>query len=318
MPSITTREQFAEVCLQRLGKPVIPIQLSAEQIDIGISDAMQYFRDYHFDATIRTFVKRQVGSSIITISTQNAASFRYSEKVISSITGTIFHVFDIPSANKVGAEEYVPALQVGEVITGQVSGATATVTAISQNNDVENGYISTPENIVSINRLLNFSNKTSNISMFDIRYQIRLNDLYSMVDSSMVYYAQVKQQLELMDQILIGQKGVRFNRIMNRCYIDMDWHNDVQTGDWLVFDGYFAVNPDEYTELYNDRVFQKLATAILKKQWGTNLSLYSEISLPGGLKLSGDKIYNDATRELEILEQEFQQKYEVPSMWYMG
>jgi hypothetical protein len=318
MARISTREQFAELCLQKLGKPLIPIQVSPEQLEICVDDALKFYTDYHDDATIRTFIRRQVGANLVTITTPVAKTFQIGEKVIGATSNIEFTIFDIPSTTSICAEEYVQDLTIGETITGQNSGITAVVADSAAQNDINNGYITIPDQIISLNRILSFSGKTTNLSMFDIRYQLRLNDLYSMADSTLVYYTQVKQQLELMDQLLIGNKGIRFNRMMNRCYIDMDWHTDVENGDWLVFEGYATVNPDMFPDAYNDRVFQEICTNYIKRQWGQNLSLYGEISLPGGIKLNSDKILMDAEQKIFVYEKEFQDKYSAPPIFIMG
>lgn len=319
MARVTTKEQFAELCLQRLGKPLIPIQISVEQLDICISDALQYIQDYHSDASIRMFLKKQVGANKISTATLVAQSFIQGEEVTAQTTGTKFNVYYTPDSTTIYAEQYLGnTLQIGETIVGSESGTSTTVSNSVVIDDKQNGYIIVPENFTSLNSLFRFSDKTTNLSMFDIRYQIRLNDMYSLTDQSMTYYTQVKQHLELMNMTLIGDKGIRFNKMMNRCYIDMAWDTDVANGDWLVLDGYVSLNPDQYVDMYNDRVFQELAEQIIKKQWGKNLSLYGEIQLPGGIRLNGDKILEDATRDLEITKQQFQDNYSKPDMFYIG
>ncbi len=318
MARITNREQFSELCLQKLGKPLIPIQVSPEQLEICVDDALKFYTDYHDDATIRTFIHRQVGANLVTLTTPTSNLFQIGEKVIGSTSTIEFTIFDTPTTSSICSEEYIQDLTVGETITGQKSGATGVVSTSIAQNDIENGYITIPDQVISINRLLNFSNKTNSLSMFDIRYQIRLNDLYSMMDSTLVYYTQVKQQLEMMDQILVGQKGIRFNRMMNRCYIDMDWQHDVKLGDWLVLEGYVTIDPNLYPDAYNNRVFQEICTNYIKRQWGQNLSLYGEISLPGGIKLNSDKILLNAEQKIYVYEKEFQDKYSAPPIFLMG
>lgn len=96
--------------------------------------------------------------------------------------------------------------------------------------DLTNLYIPIPDAIVGVERVLPFSNKSTGINIFDIRYQILINDMYSLMSTDLIYYTQVRQQLELINQTLVGVKPVRFNRHMNRLYIDMDWAADVDVG----------------------------------------------------------------------------------------
>lgn len=62
----TSREQFREYCLRQLGKPVIDIDVNNEQLDDRIEDALQYYRDYHFDGTQKVFIKHELTELDIT------------------------------------------------------------------------------------------------------------------------------------------------------------------------------------------------------------------------------------------------------------
>lgn len=55
-----SREEFKQYCLRALGKPVIEINVSDEQVDDRIDEALQYYADYHFDGTEKIYLKHQV------------------------------------------------------------------------------------------------------------------------------------------------------------------------------------------------------------------------------------------------------------------
>ena len=154
--------------------------------------------------------------------------------------------------------------------------------------------------------------------MFDIRYQILINDLYSLMSTDLIYYSMVKMELELINQLLVGQKPVRFNRHMNRLYIDWDWQADVYPGAYAIAECYRILNPDEYTDVYNDMFLKKYTTALIKRQWGVNLKKFSGIQLPGGVMLNGDTLYQEAIGEIKAIEDEMQSRFELPVDMFVG
>jgi hypothetical protein len=172
-----------------------------------------------------------------------------------------------------------------------------------------NRYIPLNDNIVGVDRILPFSNRSTGINIFDVRYQILINDLYSLMSTDLIYYSQVKTQIELINQLLVGVKPVRFNRHMNRLYIDMDWEADVDVGSFIIVECFRILDPDTFTDVYNDRFLKQYATALIKKQWGENMKKFQGVQLPGGVLLNGQQIFDEAVEELTRLEQEMQSRY---------
>ena len=156
------------------------------------------------------------------------------------------------------------------------------------------------------------------VNIFDIRYQILINDLYSLMSTDLIYYTQVRQQLELINQTLVGVKPVRFNRHMNRLYIDMDWAADVDVGSNIVVEAWRILDPDTYTDVYNDMFLKRYTTALIKRQWGTNMKKFDGVQLPGGVVLNGGKIYDEAEDELLKIETEIQARFELPVDFFTG
>ena len=186
-------------------------------------------------------------------------------------------------------------------------------------NVISNQYITLNENITSVVRVLPFSSKTtSGVDMFDVRYQILLNDLYSIQSTDIIYYTQIKTHLQMMQDLLVGQKPIRFNRHQNRLYIDFDWSNDVDVGEYIIIEAYRILDPNTYTDVYNDGFLKKYATALIKQQWGVNLKKFEGVQLPGGVTLNGQKIYDEATEELASLKEEVQNTYQLPVDMFVG
>jgi hypothetical protein len=184
--------------------------------------------------------------------------------------------------------------------------------------DIANLYVPIPDSVVGVSRILPFSDRSDGMNIFSIRYQILINDLYSLMSTNLIYYYQVKQELELINQVLVGTKPVRFNRHMNRLYIDMDWAGDVNVGDYIIVECYRILDPDTYRDVYNDRFLKQYTTALFKRQWGENLKKFSGMQLPGGVTLNADKIYEDALDEINKIEAEMQSRFELPVDMFTG
>jgi hypothetical protein len=132
------------------------------------------------------------------------------------------------------------------------------------------------------------------------------------------YFIAMQNIAEITDMLGNSHVPIRFNRHTNKLYLDMDWEMNLTEGSVLAVEGWARLDPEEYNEVYNDRWLKRYLTALLKQQYGTNLSKFGGIALPGGVTLDGDKIYEQATEELRMLEEEMQEKYELPPMPFMG
>ena len=184
--------------------------------------------------------------------------------------------------------------------------------------DIANQYIPVPDSVVGVSRMLPFTNRSDGTNIFSIRYQLLVNDLYSLMSTNLIYYAQVKTELELINQLLTGVKPVRFNRHMNRLYMDMDWTGDVTVGTFIIVECYRILDPETYRDVYNDMFLKRYATALLKRQWGENLKKFSGMQLPGGVTINADVIYQDALAEIDKIESEMQSRFELPVDMFTG
>ena len=180
-----------------------------------------------------------------------------------------------------------------------------------------NNYIVVPETVLSVINIFPFSNK-GNLNLFDVRYQMRLNDLYDFSSTSVINYDIVMRQLDFLDHILVGEKPLRFNQHDNRLYIDMDWENDLQVGEYIVIEAYRKLDPDTYTDVYNDIWLKRYTTALVKKQWGANLSKFNGVAMIGGVTLNGQQIYSEALQDVEKLETEIRSSFELNPAMLIG
>ena len=170
--------------------------------------------------------------------------------------------------------------------------------------------------ITSVTRIFPFTQQS--VGMFDIRYQYALNDLYTFGTIDMVQYDLTQQYLAMLRQYLSPDKSVRFSRVQNRLYIDMNWAQQVGNGMFLIIECYRILDPRIYPEVYEDRLLKRYTTALLKKQWGVNLSKYSGVKLPGDITLRGTEIASEATTEIDNIEKDIIGKYELPPDFIMG
>ena len=184
--------------------------------------------------------------------------------------------------------------------------------------DVTNKYITLPENIIGAVSIFSIGDPSlSSDDLFNIRYQIALNDVYTLTNVSLVPYYMVMEHLALMTELLVGKQPIRYSRHKDRLHVDMDW-NTVAVGSFLLVEAYEVVDPETFTDAYNDRWLQNYATTLIKEQWGSNLTKFTGMSLPGGVQFNGEKIYNDAVDARTKMEQEMISSYSLPVLDMIG
>lgn len=183
--------------------------------------------------------------------------------------------------------------------------------------DKVNGWIPITENIIGVTRIFPISSSNATVNMFDLRYQLRLHELYDFTSTSYINYTLTMQHLRTLEMLFSGEIPVRFNRHTDRLYIDVNWEQ-MNVGEYFIVEGYIIIDPETYTDVYNDRMLKRLATQYIKRQWGANLSKFAGMQLPGGITLNGPQIYAEADQEIKMLEQEIRATYEAPPAFIMG
>lgn len=173
-------------------------------------------------------------------------------------------------------------------------------------------YITLPENIIGAVRIFQIGDPSIRASdMFNIRYQIALNDLYQLTTVSLLPYYMAMQHLGTITELLVGQQPIRYNRHTDKLYIDMDW-TKIDVGQYILVEAYEVIDPETYTDAWGDRWLQEYCTQKIKYQWGTNLTKFIGLQLPGGVQFNGEKIMDDAEKAIEKLEQEMISSYSLP------
>jgi len=319
MSSPSSRQNLIDYCLRSLGFPVLEINVDDDQLEDRIDEAIQYYRDFHYDAVEAVYLKEQVTASLIQITGVNAASFSIGEKITGSSSGSTTFVHANVSANRVNVKNTAGTFTPGETIVGVSSGTSATLSTITLGN-FDNKYITLNDSVLSVVRTLPLSSRSNSISFFDAKYQLMLNNIQSLTNTDIQYYTMLKMHINLINDLMTGQKPVRFNRHMNRLYIDLTWGDggDLAIGDYIIIEAFRTLDPDTYTDVYNDGFLKRYATALIKRQWGVNLKKFEGVQLPGGVTLNGQKIFDEATEEIKELKEEVRSTYELPVDFFTG
>ena len=183
----------------------------------------------------------------------------------------------------------------------------------------ENGnYLQVPDSVIGVTKIFTYDGTNSVSSgMFSIKYQLFLNDIYYWGSTELLTYAMTKTYLEDIDFLLNTQKQIRFNKRQDRLYLDIDW-SSVSVGDYFVIDCYRMMNPNDYSQVWNDSFLKKYLTSLIKRQWGQNLIKFQGVKLPGGVELNGRQMYDDGQRELDIIMDQMSSTYELPPLDMIG
>ena len=285
MAKPNSRATLISYCKRELGHPVIEINVDDDQVDDRIDEALQFYQEYHHDAIEKVYLKHKVTGSSLTLSASVAGNFTVGETitggtsgasaVIKTASGTTINYAYLVDINK--------AFAASETITGGTSSATATISSITKGN-IENGYVTIPDLVTNVVKVFPINDTdTSTINMFDVKYQMHLNDMFSLgYMGSLLEYEMTKQWLSLLDMIIgTSDKYFDFARHRNTLRIDMDWSEEVDVDSYLIFECYRILDPDTYTDIYNDYFLKKYSTALIKRQWGTNLIKFEGMTMPG-------------------------------------
>ena len=318
---VTSRDSLLEFCIRALGAPVLELNVDDDQLEDRIDEALDVFRLYHYDGIEKIYLKHKITASELNITGTNAASFAATSKITGGTSGATAIIESAKDNNTLYISRTIGAFVANETITNP-DGTTATLTASSfyTAGDVDNGWIPIPDLVYGVSRVLPlYQGTSSSRSIFDLQYQLRLNDLYDLSSTSLIYYTTVMSHLATLDLILNGKPIYRFNRLMDKLYIDIDWKsiNKVNVGDYFIVEAYRALDPTEFTKVWNEPWLKKYVTALFKKQWATNLKKFSGLQLPGGVTLDGNALYNEAVQEIIALEDDIQNK-SAPLDFFLG
>src|ERR1017187_8835511 len=249
----TNKSSLIQWCLRLLGKDVVPINVSDEQCDDRVDQAIDYFTQFHTDAI---------------------------EKKYTAILLT--------------------------------------------QTDINNKCVTMPSNCIGVTRIfplsytsINSNATTGGFNMFDISYQVRLNEIFDMTAADYVYFELANEHLATLELLFTGQVPIRYNRYTNILYTDLNWTGDIIAGNYIIAECYTVLDQTG-TLFWNDVWLKEYATCLLKQQWGNNLKVFGGVKLPGGIVLNGQQIYEEATADRLRLEQKIRDDHEEPAEWFLG
>jgi len=189
--------------------------------------------------------------------------------------------------------------------------------AVTQ-DDITNKYITVPDSVIGVMNIFDIGDSYSTNNLFNLRYQISLNDLYSFNTGPFAPYYMALQNVALAEELFVGKQGIRFQRHSNKLYVDIAWGEKIVLGEYMIIEAYQKIDPDVYTDMYNDRWLQRYCTALIKKQWGENLKKFEGMSMPGGVSFNGQKIWDEAKEEIDAMEEEMISSYSLPVTDMLG
>ena len=280
MAKPSTKQELIDYCKRRLGAPVLEINVDDDQIDDLVDDTFQYFNERHFDGVEKMFLKYKITQA------------------------------DIDRGKATGTTG------VG-IVTTTALGVNTGIGSITSNWYETSNYIQVPDSVLGVEKVFKFDTSSISGGMFSIKYQLFLNDLYYFNSVELMQYAMTKTYLEDIDFLLTPEKQMRFNKRQDRLYIDMDW-SESAVDEWIILECYRALDPESFTQGYNDSFVKKYLTALIKRQWGQNLIKFKGTKLPGGIELNGREIYDDAVQELAQIKESMSTEYELPPLDMIG
>lgn len=232
MAQPTTRSEFKEWVLRKIGHPVIQINASDEQINDRIDEAISFWRDYHYNGSQLVYLKHELTQA-----------------------------------------------------------------------EIDQGYIELDENILGVSRIFNLGASLSTGSgMFNVQYQFVLNNLSDITGYTIQNYYMALSHLEFLQEILVGKPMIRYNRHVNKLYLDIS-KEILEEGTWIVVEAYDIVDGNTYADVWQDRWLQNYASALIREQWGTNLTKFSGMQLVGGVQFNGEQILSEAKADRQAMEE---------------
>ena len=285
MAQPNTRQGLIDYGKRQLGAPVLEVNIAEEQYDDLIDDAIQMFHNRHMDGVEKMYLKH---------------------KITEDFTDTV------QASGQDGAETSL-GITTTTSPTVNITGIGNTTFSFEETQN----YIQVPDAVIGIEKVWKVDSRAIASNMFNLTYQIFLNEIYYFSSMELLSYTQTKRYLEDIDFILHPDKQIRFNRRQNRLYIDSDY-SSMKKDDYLIIECYRTLDPNDFTKVYNDPFLKRYFTALLKKQWGMNLIKYQGVKLPGGVELNGRQIYDDGVAEITALEEKMSSTYELPVIDMIG
>ncbi len=254
MAQPSSREGLIDYAKRQLGFPVLEINVADEQFQDLLDDAIQIYQERHYDGIVRMYLKYKI--------TQE----------------------DIDRGRARGGDKNAGIT----TTTGTSTVGLSTTFSFEENQN----YLQMPPSVIGVNQIFKVRSDTVYDGLFNIKYQLFLNDLYQFGSIDLLQYSMVQTYLEDITFLLNPDMKFRFNIRQDRLYIDTDFQH-LSVDDHFVIDCFRILDPNDFTQVYNDQFLKRYFTALCKRQWGQNLIKFQGVQLPGGIQLNGRQIYDD-------------------------
>lgn len=319
--AVTSRAELTEYCLRALGEPVVEVNVDDSQLEERIDEALDYWNQYHFDGAEKLYLKQKITASNLNITTATSSNFKLGDKITGVTSGATAEVCAENNRTS-GASEIIVKNITGTFIASETIGNGTTTAQLTATNFVVLGtydkrYIPLPDTVYGVTRVIPFNAASSSKNLFDLQYQLRLNDLYDLTSTSIIYYKTVMSHISLLNLELNGYPLYRFNRMQGNLYLDVNWASDFALGDFIIMECYRALDPTEWTKVWNEPWLRKYVTALFKRQWAINGKKFQGLVLPGGVTIDWQGMYEEAKIEIKELEDEMMNK-SAPLEFFLG
>ena len=261
-------------------------------------------------ATLKEYCLRALGKPVIDI---NVDDDQVDDRIDEAVQ--YFSQYHYDGVERMYLKYQVTAADVTRMTTD--SSESVTENSVTTTWKQGENFLIVPSSVISVVNVFPLSDR-ANLTMFDVRYQLRLNDLYDFSSTSIVHYQMTMQHLDFLDHVLVGEKPMRFNQLSNKLFIDMDWKTDITAGEYLIMEVYRKLDPATNVDMFDDLYLKRYTTALIKKQWGQNLSKFSGTAMLGGVTLNGPELFSTAIQEQRQLEDEIRTNYEEPPHMQQG
>jgi len=314
----TNREELIDYCLQQLGEPLIQVNVTPEQIENRVDTAIKKMQEYHYDGSERIIFAHTITASVIRFASAVTGTFADNEIITGTTSGAKARIINKATDNLSVQVRYVTGtFQDNEAFTTDTSNLTGTLAASNAVTigDMDNGYITLPNRILSVHRIA--AEQTMKGNIFDVNYQFALTAFPRLLGLDLVSYHMYQQHIALLQFTFNGMKPLEHKRTANKLTVMTNWQQ-FTPGQTICFECTATLDPADYPRFYEEEFLLKYTTAQLKYQWGQNLIKYNNIELPGGNTLNGAGILQEAKEEIAQLEEDLKKKYQLPCMFIMG
>jgi hypothetical protein len=306
MAEVTSRLELKEYCLRQLGYPVIDINVADQQLEDRLDDALQFFNEWHFDGAEKLYMKHQMTATKLTFAAAiPAGSFQKGDTVngATSHATAIVHL-QSPDNLSILIWQTTGEFANGEAVANLIFSANLAATNAVLKGDLDKQYLDIPNAVMSVTRIFPISATTSSNYLFNEVYYQAFDLLFNFNGMDLVSYELMKERINQINQMLVGQKPIRFNRHTEKLYIDFDWKRAVTPDMYIIIECTRILDPEQYTKVWNDYFLKQYCTALFRIQWGNDISKFAGIQLPGGVTLDGPRILEQGKAEkLELEDQ---------------